>query len=360
VDIGNPQEFDYSTMAKRKVDAVSEAVDDVSETEPRGDGYFESYANLGIHEEMLRCRRTDAYLDAIQRSAPLLAGKAVLDVGYGTGVLAIACVRAGARIVYAVEASAVSACARAVVQKLGLEQSVIVMEGRMEDVELPEQVDVIVSEWMGCFMLYESMLDSVLRARDRWLVAGGCMLPRRARMWLSPYRDEEEAAERAAFWRDVHGIDMSCLAPIAQAELARKPQIEFALPQNVIADAALLLDLDLTRCKVEDVQSVPRTQFCVPSHVRAEVHAFVGHFDVELTEGFWLSTSPADEPTHWRQVIFYLDHPYNVTQDEAIHGAMSLKQAADNPRCWDITLEYGGDVVGAGKHTQRLTLDVSC
>ena len=45
------------------------------------DGYFESYAYVGIHEEMLKCRRTDAYLQAIERLSPLLRGKAVLDVG---------------------------------------------------------------------------------------------------------------------------------------------------------------------------------------------------------------------------------------------------------------------------------------
>ena len=78
------------------------------------DGYFESYAGLGIHEEMLRCRRTDAYLDAIR--ATDLKDKTVLDCGCGTGVLAIACARAGAKVVYAVEASAVSECAHKVVQ----------------------------------------------------------------------------------------------------------------------------------------------------------------------------------------------------------------------------------------------------
>ena len=66
---------------------------------PVGDGYFESYAHLGIHEEMLRCRRTDAYLAAIRSGA--VRGKSVLDVGAGTGVLAIACAQSGARVVYA-------------------------------------------------------------------------------------------------------------------------------------------------------------------------------------------------------------------------------------------------------------------
>ena len=35
------------------------------------------------------------------------------------------------------------------------------------------QVDVIVSEWMGYFLLYESMLDSVIWARDKYLAPGG-------------------------------------------------------------------------------------------------------------------------------------------------------------------------------------------
>ena len=43
-----------------------------------------------------------------------------------------------------------------------------VIQGTIETVELPEKVDIIISEWMGYFLLRESMLDSVLVARDRW------------------------------------------------------------------------------------------------------------------------------------------------------------------------------------------------
>jgi hypothetical protein len=48
-----------------------------------------------------------------------------------------------------------------------------VIKGKMEEVELPEKVDIIVSEWMGFYLLHESMLDSVLYARDKWLNEGG-------------------------------------------------------------------------------------------------------------------------------------------------------------------------------------------
>ena len=45
--------------------------------------------------------------------------------------------------------------------------------GKVEEVTLPvPKVDVIVSEWMGYCLFYESMLDTVLYARDKWLVSG--------------------------------------------------------------------------------------------------------------------------------------------------------------------------------------------
>lgn len=48
------------------------------------------------------------------------------------------------------------------------------VKGKVEDVSLPdgiEKVDIIVSEWMGYCLFYESMLDTVLFARDKWLVS---------------------------------------------------------------------------------------------------------------------------------------------------------------------------------------------
>lgn len=50
----------------------------------------------------------------------------------------------------------------------GVDKIVEVIQGVLEDISLPEKVDVIVSEWMGYCLLYESMLTSVLTARDRF------------------------------------------------------------------------------------------------------------------------------------------------------------------------------------------------
>ena len=59
-----------------------------------------------------------------------------------------------------------------------------VIQGMVESITLPEKVDIIISEWMGYFLLRESMLDSVILARDRFLKPGGALYPSHARMFL--------------------------------------------------------------------------------------------------------------------------------------------------------------------------------
>lgn len=51
-----------------------------------------------------------------------------------------------------------------------MEDKIVFLKGKIEEVKLPvERVDIIISEWMGYFLLFESMLDSVLFARDKYL-----------------------------------------------------------------------------------------------------------------------------------------------------------------------------------------------
>lgn len=100
-----------------------------------------------------------------------------------------------------------------------------VIQGKVEDITLPDdatQVDVIVSEWMGYGLLYESMLDSVLCARDRFLKPisepgpergrgvpaaerGGVMVPSQCRMLLGLCAANDVFKERVKFWTDVYG-----------------------------------------------------------------------------------------------------------------------------------------------------------
>ena len=178
--------------------------------------YYEAYSHIGIHEEMIRDRsRTDAYRDAIVNNSQYLQGKTIMDVGAGTGILAWFCIQAGARRVYAVEASDIADQARLIVAENGLSDRIIVIKGRVEDAEVPEKVDIILSEWMGYFLLYECMLPSVLTARDRFLKPDGLVLPSTAEIHIAAFSDGAWDS-KVEFWRDVYGVDMSAEMPLAK------------------------------------------------------------------------------------------------------------------------------------------------
>ena len=82
----------------------------------------------------------DAYRTAILNNESCFRGKTVLDVGTGSGVLAIWAGMAGARRVYAIEATSMAQHARRLVQQNGMQDVVVVLEGYMEKQELPEKV----------------------------------------------------------------------------------------------------------------------------------------------------------------------------------------------------------------------------
>lgn len=144
--------------------------------------------------------RTKAYQNSIIknkvsiffRDKYLFENKIVLDVGAGTGILSIFAARAGAKHVYAVDNANIALHARTIIEANGLSDKITVFKGKIEEIILPvEKVDIIISEWMGYFLLYESMLDCVLWARDKYLAADGLMFPDRAVMYLASIEDED-------------------------------------------------------------------------------------------------------------------------------------------------------------------------
>ena len=87
--------------------------------------------------------------------------------------------------------------AREIVEVNGMSDKITLIQGKMEEVELPfPKVDIIISEWMGYFLLYESMLDTVLYARDRYLKTGGFMFPDKATIYLCGIEDGDYKDEK--------------------------------------------------------------------------------------------------------------------------------------------------------------------
>lgn len=152
---------------------------------------------------------------------------------------------------YAVEASAIWQRARKVVRLNGLEDRVLILLGPVETVELPEQVDAIVSEWMGYGLLHESMLSSVLHARTKWLKEGGLLLPASAELFVAPISDQM-LEWRRGFWSQVkqhYGVGMSCLESFATCCLMGHSEIvvQGLSGEDVLARPQRFAQLELAR-----------------------------------------------------------------------------------------------------------------
>lgn len=142
-------------------------------------GEYPLYGDFAYGQMLKDELRMTRYSEAVRRYAP---GRTVLDIGTGQdAVWALAAARAGARHVWAVEVIPKSArIARKTIEQAGYTDRITVLEGLSTDIELPEPVDVCVSEIIGTLGGSEGA-GAVLRdARRRLVKPGGMFIPHRS------------------------------------------------------------------------------------------------------------------------------------------------------------------------------------
>ncbi|KAE9380501.1 putative ribosomal protein arginine N-methytransferase rmt3 [Stipitochalara longipes BDJ] len=327
--------------------------------------YFSSYSYNDIHETMLKDTvRTDAYRDFIYNHKPLFAGKTVLDVGCGTGILSMFCAKAGAARVIAVDNSAIIDKARENIFNNGFADKITCLRGKIEEVTLPvDKVDIIVSEWMGYCLLYEAMLDSVIWARDKYLKSDGLMVPSHMNMWVAPIADPDYIADHIAFWRDVYGFDMKAM----QAGIYEDAQVLNMPATTISSEPFPFLQLSLHTTTVKDLSFkrkwegklkadidaldgfiiwfdsffMPSRDDVVPENARAEEWAKADK------KGIAFTTGPGGKETHWKQGVMLIDNtkatPSSRKEGEHLVGVLEYAVPEDNSRALTVGMTWQFD-----------------
>lgn len=326
---------------RRQEDGSSE---DVS-TAVSAANYFSAYGDISVHALMLRDEpRVEAYLGAMMRQKHRIEGKVVMDVGCGTGVLSMfAALHGGAARVYAIEGCAeIARLAEATILQNGLQDKVKVINAQVEKLDMsliPEKVDVMISEWMGFYLLHESMLDSVLVARDRFLKPGGQMMPSKAIMWASII-----SMDHMTKWGNYYGLDMSLVGNCELAMECTKPKVDMIVDEDQLLTApAMIRSFDINTCTLQDLQSFDCTlDFQVSRAGTAAAIAI--WFDTEFaepgqSEAVVLSTSPMFPPTHWKQTVIMFGAFGAVQVGDKASVKLAFEQSAENHRLYNITVE---------------------
>ncbi|KAL6718897.1 Nuclear SAM-dependent mono-and asymmetric methyltransferase [Lecanora helva] len=229
--------------------------------------------------------------------------------------------------------------AREIVERNGMTSKISLLQGKMEEVKLPfPKVDIILSEWMGYFLLYESMLDTVLYARDNYLTTGGLIFPDKATIFMAGIEDGDYKDEKIGFWDNVYGFDYTPLKETALTE----PLVDTVEVKACVTDPARVFTIDLYTVTAAELA------FQAPFVLKVRkpqdfIHALIAWFDIEFTachKPIYFSTGPHSKYTHWKQTVFYLREVLTVEENEEVTGYLSSKPNEKKKRDLDITISY--------------------
>uniref|UniRef100_A0A8C4UDU5 type I protein arginine methyltransferase n=1 Tax=Falco tinnunculus TaxID=100819 RepID=A0A8C4UDU5_FALTI len=235
------------------------------------------------------------------------------------------------------------------VRSNNLSDKITVLSGKIEEISLPESVDVVISEPMGYMLFNERMLESYLHSK-KWLKSNGMMFPTYSDIHLAPFSDEQlyvEHYSRANFWYQecFYGVNLSSLRSVAVEEYFRQPIVD-TFDVRILMARTVKYTVNFMEAAEEDLHRV-EIPFVFQMMQSGLIHGLAFWFDVAFVGSLvtvWLSTAPTEPLTHWYQVRCLLQTPLFAKEGETLSGKVLF--VANKRQSYDIQIMAVVDQTG--------------
>lgn len=260
-----------------------------------------------------------------------------MEIASGTGILSIFAAKAGTKRVISLE----NTNAKYFTEKIILDNNMsekITLTNSPEDINIPENiVDIIVSDWMGYFLLHNSNLKQTLLVRNKYLNKNGVMIPDMAVINLAAIEDYYLFESKYRFWEKVHNIDMSIIKDNSLCEVL----VENIEKENIISSICKIYEINLYTIDLNDINFSSKYELKVMKN--SKMHGLVSWFDVfmnSLPYKVKFNTSPFSQTTSWKQCIFYLDEEIEVIKGDIITGSFAYRISPNNDNQSDFKISF--------------------
>lgn len=291
-----------------------------------------AHALLGYdhyHQMLGDSIRMEAFREAI--FSTVKRGDIVVDLGAGTGILGFWALQAGAQKVYAIEKTEAIDLARELAVVNGFEDKIEFIQKNSMEVELPERVDVLISETLGSFAIDENTLYFTSDARDRFLKEEGAMIPKSIELFVAPFEDSR-IYEKLDFWRRIPGLDFSPAFDL----FSKKIMIEEVESEHLLTGAISMGAIDLRT--VENGGFAERAFISIRKS--GTIHGVTGWFSAQLTNEIEISTSPDAPQTHWKQAVFPFPDSVKVSEGDVMDWSVSLGAREEDSDHTQLSYHY--------------------
>lgn len=275
---------------------------------------FYGFDSASIHVAMLNDRvRTSSFLVGIQEV--VRPGDIVIDLGTGTGILAIAAAHAGAQHVYAIEASGIGKLAKAIFEANGLADRITLIEGWPTRITLPKYADVLISEIIGNEPLGERVLETTMDVLKRLLKPNARLIPNKVKIFGLPTTIPHDELMKYTFkaetlnnWQSWYGVDFSPLKEIVR----NSPQTFFinsflAKDWKTLSEPVLLAEVDFRDIGKLFIDNTAM----ITANASGQLDGILEYFELELGPTTRFSTHPiqVDASNHWRNPVWVIVDP---------------------------------------------------